>query len=278
MDVLVVGSPSARREPAFVSEEACREIVQVKLAVGGVIENLLVLVKVVTIGRVLGGVPQGKSCCSTVVIARAATGVESRETGRPSDFVSCTIVKKRHHHVLVNVFGCVDERICIGGVVNAVACSDVCKCGNEHTCGIGADTREYDTVRSAFGFGLCVLAFRQIPILVVFFVNAHGMVHVILGDESVCLGGFVEFQNIVCTDFRFVENVRNTVRKDCICIRMSVTVFCLVGVGEIDHRKHIGGIAKRFRNLEVVTAVVPSACQVVADFGTVFQVARLVEV
>ena len=79
MDVLVVRCPASGRKTAFIAEESSPEVVQVEPVVGGIVENIGVLVKVVTVSRVLGGIPQGESRRCTVVIAWAATGVETRE-------------------------------------------------------------------------------------------------------------------------------------------------------------------------------------------------------
>ena len=111
VDVLVVCCPAARRKAAFVAEESSLEVVQVESRVGGVVENVGILVKVVTVGRVLCGVPQGECSCRTVVITRTATSVESREIRCLSHFVSVAVVKERHHHVFVDVLCGFDERI-----------------------------------------------------------------------------------------------------------------------------------------------------------------------
>ena len=133
------------------------------------------------------------------------------------------------------------------------------------------------TVRTAFGLRLCILLFWNVPELVVLFVNAHGVEHVMLRNQTFRFRSLVELENKVRTDFCFVENVRNAVRKDRVCIGMTIAVFCFVGVGKINHRKHIGCIAKRFGHLEMVTTVMPAAGQVVTDFGAVLQVAGFVK-
>ena len=84
VDVLVVRCPASGRKTAFVAEETCPEVVQVELIVRGVVEYLGVLVQVVTVCGILGGVPQGESCRSAVVIARASTGIETGERCCPS--------------------------------------------------------------------------------------------------------------------------------------------------------------------------------------------------
>ena len=99
----------------------------------------------------------------------------------------------------------------------------------------------------------------------VLFVNAYGMVHVIFGNQSIFFGGLVKLEYVIGTDFCFIENIRDTVCKDRVRIGMTIAVFGLVGVGEVDHRKHVGRVAERFGNFEMVTAVMPSARQVVAN-------------
>ena len=75
----------------------------------------------------------------------------------------------------------------------------------------------------------------------------------------------------------FVEHVRDTVGKYGVGVRVAIAVFGLVLVGEVYHRKHIGCVAQGLGNLEMVTAVVPAAREVVVYLGTVFKVAGGVE-
>ena len=107
--------------------------------------------------------------------------------------------------------------------------------------------------------------------------DTHGMVHVALGNQAVSFRSFVEFKNIVRSDLGFVEDVGNAVGKHGVRIGIAVAVFCLVLVSEVDHRKHIRRVSQRFRNLEVVATVMPSARKVVMDCRTVLQVASPVE-
>ena len=65
--------------------------------------------------------------------------------------------------------------------------------------------------------------------------DAHGMVHVALGNHAVRLGCVVKLENVVRSDFCFVEDVGNAVGEHGIRIGIAVAVFGLVLIGEVDH-------------------------------------------
>ena len=262
VDVLVVGGPSAGAEPADVSEVTGLEVFHVIAGVVRVVVDFRVLVKVVAVGGVAGRVPERECGGCGVVEADARSGVESLETVgalSATDGAAGAVQEGGGDDFCVDFLGCIQEFRGIVRLEYLEALGDVGHGGGEDACRVGADSPCDFTVGAALGGALLVLAFRQIPILVVGVRDTHGVVHVALVDQPVFLRRLVELEQVVRTDFRFVENVGDAVGKYRVGVGFAVAVLGLVLVDEVDHREHVGRVSQRFGYLEVVTAVMPSA-------------------
>ena len=261
MNVFVVRHPAARIESACVAEISSAEVGEVVLVIAGVIIDCRILVKIECVGCVLRCIPkcEGRSGC--IVIKRTTTGVESFQ-------ITCILAVRSilGDDVLVDI-GCgSNQRIRIMVVfIHFPSNGKECHGGCKHAGCIRADVCGYGARSSAFRGALGVLMFRHVPELVVRRTDGHRMVHVALINQAVCLGSLVHFVDPVYADFSFPKNIRNSVGCHRVRIRSAKTVFGTFRIDVISDRKYKGRVSESLAHFKMVTAVMPTATQIVPD-------------
>ena len=194
MNVFKVGHPSAWIKAASETEITGLKIwtciirFVVVHVVCAVVIDIHVLVQVVLVHGIFCGIPKSKCCCSCVVdhvrFARATRIESSKFIGR---LVGAFFIGRYgSHHFFIDVFGCIQELLCILWFIDAPTYSKIGESGGIHA-GRRSDSLCDVTVRTAFGLRLCILLFWNVPELVVRISDGDGMVHVALIDKSFCL-------------------------------------------------------------------------------------------